>query len=199
MPTFHRLPSAPETHTAHREQTNKSSRSSALLKNRTSSSRCSWTLGSLQRAKPDWISVSWRIQTTSSILTASRTMSHPNGKGLTYLVSSIKVEVKKKHISDGWTFSCFAAHLIEQDLFWPSAPGARSLVNVAQWLGFSFPVVFIASSQRSRSVPKPAKQTAVKFGDHSSIRDSWPIAFSGYPRGPRVGCETRCPKHAAPN
>src|SRR6266853_3069401 len=36
-------------------------------------------------------------------------------------------------------------------------------------------------------------------GDHSSIRDSWPIAFSGYPRGPRVGCETRCPKHAAPN
>src|SRR5258708_34554563 len=115
------------------------------------------------------------------------------------LISSIKVEVKKKHISDGWTFSCFAAHLIEQDLFWPSALGARSLGNVAQWLGFSFPVVFIASSQRSRSVPKPAKQTAVKFGDHSSIRDSWPIAFSGYPRGPRVGCETRCPKHAAPN
>src|ERR1035437_5304362 len=36
-------------------------------------------------------------------------------------------------------------------------------------------------------------------GDHSSIRDSWPIAFSGCPRGPRVGCETRCPKHAAPN
>jgi hypothetical protein len=30
-----------------------------------------------------------------------------------------------------------------------------------------------------------------KFGDHSSIRDSWPIASSGYPRGPRVGCETR--------
>src|SRR6266853_4662806 len=26
----------------------------------------------------------------------------------------------------------------------------------------------------------------VKFGDHGSIRDSWPIAFSGCPRGPRV-------------
>src|SRR6266404_781665 len=39
----------------------------------------------------------------------------------------------------------------------------------------------------------------VKFGDHGSIRDSWPIAFSGCPRGPRVGCETWCPKHAAPN
>src|SRR6267378_2449068 len=36
-------------------------------------------------------------------------------------------------------------------------------------------------------------------GVHSSIWDSWPIAFSGYPRGPRVGCETWCPKHAAPN
>jgi hypothetical protein len=42
-------------------------------------------------------------------------------------------------------------------------------------------------------------RTVVKFGDHSSIRDSWPIAFSGYPRGPRVGCETGCPRHTAPN
>jgi len=32
-------------------------------------------------------------------------------------ISSIKVEVKKTHISDGWTFSRFATHLIEQDLF----------------------------------------------------------------------------------
>ena len=36
-------------------------------------------------------------------------------------------------------------------------------------------------------------------GVHSSIWDSWPIAFSGYPRGPRVGCETMCPRHTAPN
>src|SRR3974390_2169897 len=28
-------------------------------------------------------------------------------------------------------------------------------------------------------------------GDHSSIWDSWPIAFSGYPRGPRVGCSIK--------
>ena len=26
-------------------------------------------------------------------------------------------------------------------------------------------------------------RTVVKFGNHSSIWDSWPIAFSGYPRG----------------
>src|SRR6267154_6146453 len=30
---------------------------------------------------------------------------------------SIKVEVKKKHISCGWNFSCFAAHLMERNLF----------------------------------------------------------------------------------
>jgi hypothetical protein len=33
------------------------------------------------------------------------------------LVSSLKGEVKKKHHSNGWIFSCFAAHLFEQDLF----------------------------------------------------------------------------------
>jgi len=31
--------------------------------------------------------------------------------------SSIKGEVKKIHHSSGWSFSCFAAHLFEQDLF----------------------------------------------------------------------------------
>jgi len=33
------------------------------------------------------------------------------------LVSSIKVEVKKKHFCAGWSFSCFSAHWMEQDLF----------------------------------------------------------------------------------
>jgi hypothetical protein len=35
--------------------------------------------------------------------------------------------------------------------------------------------------------------------NHGSIRGSWPMAFSGCPRGPRVVCETGCPRHAAPN
>src|SRR6266478_4184921 len=30
---------------------------------------------------------------------------------------SIKVEVKKKHFCAGWSFSCFSAHWMEQDLF----------------------------------------------------------------------------------
>jgi hypothetical protein len=35
----------------------------------------------------------------------------------TCLCSSLKGEVKKKHHSKGWSFSCFAAHLFEQGLF----------------------------------------------------------------------------------
>jgi hypothetical protein len=45
------------------------------------------------------------------------------------------------------------------------------------------------------------QQSSIRWsgGDHSSIGDSWPIAFSDYPRGPRVDCETGCPRHTAPN
>jgi hypothetical protein len=35
----------------------------------------------------------------------------------TWMVSSIKAEVKKKHFSCGWNFSCFSAHSIELVLF----------------------------------------------------------------------------------
>src|SRR5579863_8458153 len=67
---------------------------------------------------------------------------------------------------------------------------------VQRW-GFSLPADFIVHWRRGRSIPKPTKPNRGQVGDHSSIRDFAPIAFSGYPRGPRVGCETRCPKHAA--
>ena len=49
------------------------------------------------------------------------------------------------------------------------------------------------SSETSKAERWSNLATIVLFGTH------WPIAFSGYPRGPRVGCETECPKHAAPN
>ena len=55
---------------------------------------------------------------------------------------------------------------------------------------------FFATKPVCSETSKPERRSN---GDHSSIWDSWPMAFSGYPRGPRVGCETRCPKHAAPN
>src|ERR1700674_5175556 len=51
--------------------------------------------------------------------------------------ASTKREVKKKHISFGRNFSCFLAHLIERDLFWPAAPCARLRGNVTPWFGFS--------------------------------------------------------------
>ena len=35
--------------------------------------------------------------------------------------------------------------------------------------------------------------------NHGSIGDSWPIAFSGCPRGPRVDCETACSRYAVPS
>jgi len=75
--------------------------------------------------------------------------------------TSIKGEVKKKHSCIGRIFSCFAAQWIEQDLFCPPAPVARLLAILAQRFGFSLPAVFIASSQRSLLVPKPAKQNVV--------------------------------------
>jgi hypothetical protein len=55
---------------------------------------------------------------------------------------------------------------------------------------------FFATKPVSSETSKPERGSN---GDHSSIWDSWPMAFSGYPRGPKVGCETTCPKHAAPN
>jgi len=82
----------------------------------------------------------------------------PVGPEIRVPISSLKGEVKKKHNSNGWSFSCFAAHLVEQGLFWPSAPCARLLGVATPRLGFSLPAVFIASWQRSLLVPKPAKQ-----------------------------------------
>src|ERR1700739_1609897 len=79
----------------------------------------------------------------------------------------------------------------------------RTISSVAgynpQRLGFSLPAVFIACSQRSRSIPKPAKPNDGQVGDHGSIGDSWPMTFSGYPRGPRVDWETAGPRDAAPS
>src|ERR1700675_4814672 len=44
------------------------------------------------------------------------------------------------------------------------------------------------------SVPDADKQRGCS-ANHGSIGDSWPIAFSGCPRGHRVSRETRCSKH----
>src|SRR5215469_5417238 len=69
----------------------------------------------------------------------------------------------------------------------------------AQRLGFSLLAVFIAFWRRSLFSSETSKAERRSSGDHGSIWDSWPIAFSGYPRGPRVLLETRCPRHTASN
>src|SRR6201984_319265 len=55
---------------------------------------------------------------------------------------------------------------------------------------------FLATKPVSSETSKAERRSS---GVHSSIWDSWPIAFSGDPRGPRVACETSCPRHTEPN
>ena len=65
------------------------------------------------------ISTDSRVQCWGSGRTANRKLSgfHDAMSPLKFYKGSIKVEVKKKHSSIGRNFSCFTAHLIEQDLF----------------------------------------------------------------------------------
>jgi hypothetical protein len=101
------------------------------------------------------------------------------------LISSIKGEVKRKHITFGWSFSCFAAHLsrICSDL--PHhVLGCGALRP--RGLDFLYQRFSLLLRDEACQFRNQQSRTVVKFGDHSSIGDSWPIAFSGYPRRPRV-------------
>jgi hypothetical protein len=102
-------------------------------------------------------------------------------------------------------------HLLELEIFLLRSPcdrarsvlTYRAMCSVAGHFGPAM-WVFSTSGFHRFFATKPVSSETSKaergqFGDHSSIRDSWPMAFSGCPRGPRVVCETRCPKHAAPN
>jgi hypothetical protein len=68
---------------------------------------------------------------------------------------------------------------------------ARAKCSVAGQLD---PVVWVFSTSgfhrflgdEAHQFRNQQSRTVVNVGDHSSIWDSWPIAFSGYPRGPRV-------------
>ena len=79
----------------------------------------------------------------------------------------------------------------------------RAMCSVAGQCG-TVVWVFSTGGFHGLFVTKPVSSETGKAerrsnGDHSSIWDSWPTAFSGYPRGPRVGSETGCPRHTAPN
>src|SRR5215472_13024828 len=70
-----------------------------------------------------------------------------------------------------------------------------SALGMGREVGLSLIAVVIAGWRRSRFSSETSKAERRSSGDHGSIWDSWPIAFSGYPRGPRVLPETRCPRH----
>ena len=58
---------------------------------------------------------------------------------------------------------------------------------------------FSSCSRNDASLFRDRQAQRLSGANHGSIRGSWPMAFSGCPRGPRVVCETGCPRHAAPN
>ena len=60
-----------------------------------------------------------RSRSTTALTVAASIQFVPSTNLLAFkcLVSSIKVEVKRKNVPCGWNFSCFAAQLIKQDLF----------------------------------------------------------------------------------
>ena len=80
----------------------------------------------------------------------------------------------------------------------------RSAQGIAERLG---PVlsIFSPSGFHRLFATKPVRSETHKQaerlsgGNHGSIRDSWPIAMSGYPRGPIVALRLRCTRHAGPN
>ena len=124
-----------------------------------------------------------------------RTPALPTLRAPESAISSIK-GVKKKHFTCGRSFSCRPAHPIEQDCSRRPFQYLGTLTAVAWRVWFSLPAVFIASSRRSQS-SETNKQKWFSVGNHGSIWDSQPIAFSGYPRGTRVGCETSVPEARA--
>jgi len=65
------------------------------------------------------------------------------------LISSIKGEVKKKHVCCGRSFSCFPAHVIERELFRPAAPWARCAGRFGPVVRVSSTSGFRRLSQRS--------------------------------------------------
>jgi len=77
------------------------------------------------------------------------------------LISSIKREVKKKHLPSRRSFSCFPAHLIERDLLRTAAPWTRVLGSTTQRFGFSLLAVFIVCSRRSQSSSETSKAERV--------------------------------------
>jgi len=74
--------------------------------------------------------------------------------------------------------------------------GFRTVISgrYEQWCsdcGFLYQRFSSLLLRRSQPILRPTSSTRLSGANHGSIGDSWPIAFSGCPRGTRVGCETK--------
>src|SRR6516165_5110879 len=88
-----------------------------------------------------------------------------------------KSRSQEKNLSHGRNFSCFAAHLIERDLFLTG----RTMCSV---VGYSGPAVWVFSTSGFHRLfaTKPVSSetnTAERRSNcaHSSMCDSWPLAL----------------------
>src|SRR5258708_3555681 len=109
------------------------------------------------------------------------------------LVSSIKEEKSRKNTS-----ALAGRFLDSQPTGWSRICSDRPHQVLGCWPMWPSSWGFLCQRFHRFLATKPVcsetnKAERRSSGDHSSIRDSWPMAFSGYPRGPRVGCETWCP------
>ena len=89
-------------------------------------------------------------------------------------------------------------HLLRLDFFLLLSPldRARSVLTfraMCSVAGHSGPAVWVSATSGFHCLfatklvsSETSKAERRSVGDHSSIRDSWPIAFSGYPRGPSL-------------
>jgi hypothetical protein len=96
----------------------------------------------------------------------------------------------------------FLRPLVAADAFVHSAPNPKqrsyseidrlgSRAKVAR-LRIPIPSGFMPVIVTTRWLLKTDKRGGCQFGNHGPIRDSWPIAFWGCPRGHRVITEARC-------
>jgi hypothetical protein len=102
-------------------------------------------------------------------------------------------------------------HLPRPEFFLLPSPRdqARSVLSgraMDSGAGHCSPVVWVSSTSGFHRLfaTKPVSSETSKAerwsgANHGSIGDSWPIAFSGCPRGSRVTCETQCPRRIWPN
>jgi len=101
-------------------------------------------------------------------------------------MSSIKREVKKK------------ASPRPEARFLSRDPAHCSFIPLEKFGLLSILVSFSVDGDAAVESGRAASETGCFRSNHGSIRGSWPMAISGYPRGHNVIWVTRCPKHTGP-